>query len=178
MTIYPPDIQQQLNQYHIFLDTNVFIYASKNESFFNFLADLNNNAGCSFTTIPSVLFEFTRGADTARKYTERTDFLISLVDAINPMSFINSIPDFYTVMAKVNAGNKSYTDFLLAACLYQYRRAKTALLTTDIKAFPPFYPRAAIISVEHTNDIINFGVFEFDGDGYAAAARSILEESS
>lgn len=177
MTIYPPDIQRQLKDYHLFLDTNVFIYAAKNKSFFDFLTGLNNAANCSFTTIPSVLFEFTSGSDTAQKYAERTDFLTSLVDSINPVSFINSIPDFYTVMAKVNSKNKSYTDFLLAACLYQFRRSKVALLTTDLKAFPPFFPLTQLISVSHTNEVVNFGIFQFNSAGYAEAAKKILEEA-
>lgn len=154
----------------------MFIYASKNQQFFEFLVDLKNNANCGFTTIPSVLFEYTRTSTTPQIYAQRTDFVVSLVDNINSMTFINNIPDFSTVMAKVNGKNKSYTDFLLAACLYQYRESKAALLTTDIKGFPTFFERTQIVSVEHTNEIVNFGVFQFNRAKYASAARSTLEE--
>lgn len=132
-TVYPPLIQQELKDYHIFLDTNVFIYASKNESFFNFLADLKNGADCSFTTIQSVVFEFTNGSTTAKQYNERVEFLNSIVDSVNPVTFTSNISDFYIVMAKVNDQNKAYTDFLLAACLYNYRHTKVALMTADLK---------------------------------------------
>lgn len=178
MTIYPPQIHQQLKDYHLFLDTNAFIYASKSQSFFDFLFSLKTDGNCAFTTIPSVLFEFTNGSETATKYTERTEFLTSLVGSINPVSFLNNIADFYVVMAKVNYKNNSYTDFLLAACLYQYRRTKVALITTDLKAFPAFFKRTHIISTEHTNEVVNFGVFEFDTAGYAKAAQKALEEVS
>ena len=175
-TVYPPLIQQDLKDYHIFLDTNVFIYASKNESFFNFLVDLKNDANCSFTTIQSVVFEFTNNSDTAKKYNERIEFLNSIVDSVNPVTFINSIPDFYIVMSRVNGQNKAYTDFLLAACLYNFRRSKVALLTADLKAFPAFYPRTHILAVDHDKEIKNFGVYQFDPAGYAQAAANALKE--
>lgn len=174
MTVYSPRIQQELNSCHIFLDTNVFIYASKNKSFFDFLVSLKNEANCSFTTIPSVVFEFTNGSDSVDKYNERVDFINSLVDAVSPVSFLNTIADFYIVMAKVNDQNKAYTDFLLAASLYNYRRSKTALLTADLKAFPSFYTRTHILAVEHGKEIKNFGVYQFDSAGYAQAAANIL----
>jgi len=175
-TLYPPLIQQELKDHHIFLDTNVFIYASKNESLVDFLLGPNNDANCAFTTIPSVLFEFTRGSNTAPEYTKRVEFLTSLVESINPMSFLNNIADFHIVMSKINSKNKSYTDFLLAACLYQYRQSQVALITTDLGAFPPFFPRSHIVTVEHMNEVVNFGVFKFSPDAYAQAAAKTLEE--
>ncbi|HTE22775.1 MAG TPA: type II toxin-antitoxin system VapC family toxin [Candidatus Limnocylindria bacterium] len=175
-TLYPPLIRQELKDYHIFLDTNVFIYASKNESFFNFLVDLNNQADCAFTTIPSVLFEYTRGSNSATEYAKRTDFLKNMVESVNSMNFLNSIPDFHIVMAKADSNNKSYTDFLLAACLYQYRHVKVGLLTTDLKACPSFFPRSHLVTVEHTNEVVNFGVYQLNPEAYSQAAAKALEE--
>ena len=177
-TVYPPQIFQDLRDYYLFLDTNVFIYASKNESFFDFLVGLKNEAHCSFSTIPSVVFEFTNSSETMSQYNERLTFLISLVDATDPMTFLSNIPDFYVVMSKTNGQNKSYTDFLLAACLYNYRRTDVALLTADLKALPSFYPRTHILAVEHGKEIRNFAIYGFDGTGYAAAAKNVLAETS
>ena len=176
MTIYPPRILQELKDFHLFLDTNVFIYASKNKDFFDFLISLKVDGNCTFTTIPSVLFEFTQGANTTQIYNERTDFVTSLVDAINPVAFINTIQDFYIIMAKLNARNKSYTDFLLAACIYHYSHSPVALMTTDLKAFPAFFPRTHLITTEHRHDVINFGIYQFDTGGYANAAEKALQE--
>ena len=179
MTLYPPQILHDLNSHHIFLDTGVFITASKSESFVDFLVKLKNDANCSLTTIPSVVFEFTNGSESLEKYNARTESLNSLVDSVNPVTFLNNIQDFYVVMAKINDQNKSYTDFLLAACLYNYRRSKIALLTTDLKAFPSFYPRTHVVTVEQdrTKAIINLAIYKFDGKGYASAAERALREN-
>jgi hypothetical protein len=78
-------------------------------------------------------------------------------------------------MAKINGQNKSYTDFLLAACLYHYRHTKIALLTTDMKALPSFYPRSHVITVEldKSKEIKNLGIYGFDSEGYAQAAKKL-----
>lgn len=177
-TIYPPHIHHELKDFHVFLDTNVFIYAAKNESFFDFLASLKSDAHCGFATIPSVIFEFTNGANTMSQYNERVAFIKSIVDRIDPMAYLNKISDFYVVMSKVNEQNKAYTDFQLAACLYNYKHTKVGLLTADLKAFPAFYPRTHILAVEHKKEIKNFGVFQFDEKGYGEAAAKALNENS
>jgi hypothetical protein len=135
---------------------------------------LKTEASCTFITIPSVVFEFTHGVDNADTYSKRVDFVSSLVDSINPVTFLNEIGDFYVVMAKSNASNRAYTDFLLAACIYKFSHTPVALLTTDLKALPPFFPRTHIISTEHQLDVVNFGVYQFDSKGYATAAQKVL----
>ncbi len=92
------------------------------------------------------------------------------------MGFLDAISDFYIVMSKVNSKNKSYTDFLLAACLYHFQHAKVALLTTDLGAFPPFFPRSHIVTIEHANEVVNFGFYKFHAAHYAQAATKALEE--
>ncbi len=173
-TVYPPHIHQDLSGQYIFLDTSVFIYASKNKTFFDFLADLKSKAGCSFVTIPSVVFEFTRGSKTVSKYNQRLKFLNDLVDHINPVNFLNKISDFSVVMSKINDQNKAYTDFLLAACLYNFRHIAVTLLTSDLKAFSAFFSRTHILAVEHGREIKNFGFYKLNIDGYANAASNVL----
>lgn len=178
MTVYPPHIHQELRDYYIFLDTNVFIYASKNRSFFDFLASLKNDANCSFATIPSVVFEFTNHVDSIEQYNDRIAFVNSLTDRVDPMRFLSSITDFYVVMSRTNGQNSAYTDFLLAACLYNYApHVEVALLTADLKALPAFYPRTHILAIDHGREIKNFAVHGFDPEGYAAAAAKVLAES-
>ena len=92
------------------------------------------------------------------------------------MAFLNTISDFYVVMAKINEQNKAYTDFQLAACLYNYKHTDVALLTADLKAFPSFYPRTHILAVEHGREIKNFGIYQFDIKGYVTAATKALSE--
>lgn len=180
MTLYPQQILNDLKDHFIFLDTGVFITAPKSKSFVELLVKLRNEANCSFSTIPSVLFEYTNGSETLDRYNKKATFLKSLVDNIDPLTFLNNIPDFYVVMAKINDQNKSQTDFLLAACLYNYRHAKVALLSGDLKAYPAFFPRTHVITVEQdgTKAIRNLAVYKFDGAGYAQAAQSALSEAS
>jgi predicted nucleic acid-binding protein len=173
-TIYSPTITSDLKSHTLFLDTNVFIFASKNKSFFDFLVELKNKGDCAFATIQPVIFEYTRGIESAKAYNERIEFVNSVVDWVNPMKFLEDIEDFHVLMAKVNSGNKSYTDFLLAACLYQYGNRNTALLTADLKALPSFYERSHIITVEHGNELKNFGVYRMEMSGYFAALASAL----
>ena len=92
------------------------------------------------------MFEFTNGSNSVTKYNERIEFIKSLVNVIDPLTFLNKISDFYVVMAKINDQNKAFTDFQLAACLYHYRHTNIALLTADLKAFPEFYPRTHILA--------------------------------
>lgn len=177
-TLYPPQILSDLKDYFIFLDTGVFITASKSQSFVELLVRLRNESGCSFSTIPGVQFEFTRGSQTLEQYNTRTTLLKSLVDYIDPLRFLENMQDFYFVMAKINDNNKSQTDFQLAACLYNYRHTKVALLTGDLKAFPAFFPRTHVLTTEQdgTKSIRNLGVYQFNKAGYAQAAAKALED--
>ena len=178
MTVYPPQIQQDLSNATVFLDTNVFGSATRSESFFNFLVDLKENSSCSYSTIPSVLFEVVNGSSTLEIYNQRADFLRSLVDTIDPVKFIDRIEEFSVVMAKLNAQNKAYTDFLLACCLYNYRKSGNVyLLTSDLKALPSFFKRTHIIATEESKgDIRNFGVYSLNLSAYLKAASSLLAE--
>lgn len=182
-TLYIPTIVNELSDHFIFLDTGVFITAAKSESFAQLLIKLRKEGGCSFSTVPSVLFEFTSGSNSLDKYNKRAASLKSIVDNIDSLKFLDDIQDFYVVMAKLNAKNASETDFLLAACLYNYRHVKTALITGDFKAYPPFIPRTSVITVEHDKpykdnikQIVNLGIYKFDRTNYAKAAQSVLSE--
>lgn len=179
MILSPPHFLQDLNKSTIFLDTNVFSVASRNKDLLELLVDLKNEADCALTTIPSVLFEVTNGSNNLEIYNERAEFVISLVTMVNPMQFINNLSDFSVIMAKINAANKSYTDFLLAACLYNYRHAKVHLLTSDLRALPSFFQREHIITVEEkSGDVKNFGLYTFDEAAYTKAATNIIKEAA
>lgn len=181
-TIYQPEILADLKDHYLFLDTGIFIAASKTTSLAEFLVKLKNEAGCSFTTIPQVLFEFTNGSDSLDSYNKKAGFLKSIVDNIDPLTFLNNIPDFYVVMAKYNAQNDSQTDFTLAACLYNYHRGvKVGLLSSDLKAYPTFIQRSHILTVEQddrSKTIKNLVVYKFDRNAYARAAQRTLGRTS
>lgn len=178
MILYQPKLPQDLNKATLFLDTNVFSVAARSKSFLDFLIYLKSESGCAYTTIPSVLFEVTNGSSTLEVYNERAKFLDSLVESINPVSFINRIAEFSVIMAKLNANNKSYTDFLLASCLYHYRHANVYLMTTDLKALPSFFERTHLVTAEeNSGEVKNFGIYTFDEQAYVKAAAKTLREA-
>lgn len=179
MILYPPQTLPTLKDSTIFLDTNVFSVGTRCEPLIEFLVALKRDSQCALTTIPSVVFEFTNGSSELKIFNERREFISAIVDSINPAKYINDIDDFSVVMAKVNAQNKSYTDFLLAASLYHYRHAKVYFLTTDLKALPSFFDREFVITVEEkSNEIRNFGLYSFNEAHYIKSAQSVIEKGT
>lgn len=174
MPLHHPDLFAKLHNHTLFLDTNVFSTATRSKDFADFLVELKNEAACAFATIPSVVFEVTNGSSTLAIYNERAEYINLITDSVVPTNFIDRIQDFSVLMAKLNAGNKSYTDFLLAACLYQWRHMETYLITTDLKAFPSFFDRDFLITVEQdSGDVINFGLYRLNEDKYVRALGAL-----
>lgn len=178
MTLYHPELFQRLHSYTLFLDTNVFSAASRSKDFAHFLLELKGSASCAYATIPSVVFEVTQGSSTLDIYNERAQYVKATVDSVVPTSFIDKIQDFCVLMAKVNGGNKSFTDFLLAACLYHYRHSDVYLMTTDQKMFPNFFDRDFVITAEQDSGaIMNFGLHRLNETKYVKALQAILKEA-
>lgn len=93
MILCPPQLLQDLDTSTIFLDTNVFSIAARSKDFLRLLVSLKNEANCALTTISSVVFEVTNGSSSLEIYNQRADFITGLVNAINPMKFLDNIPD-------------------------------------------------------------------------------------
>jgi len=175
MTIYHPELFKQLLESTILLDTNVFSTAARSLDLASFLVLLRKESNCVFATIPSVIFESTNGSSSLATYNERLKYINNTVDAVIPTNFIDDIQDFQVLMAKLNGGNKAYTDFLLAACLYKYRHTNIQLLTADIKAFPPFFDRLSIITTEqNSGHVVNFGLYHLNESSYTKALTKAL----
>ncbi len=76
--LYSPNLIAELANSDLFLDTNTFIGAiSFPELFEEFFKQLKNS-GCAYITIPSVLFEFTRGVESIEAFNKRAEFITSL----------------------------------------------------------------------------------------------------
>lgn len=178
MTITHPELTSDLQGSTLFLDTNVFSGCIRSSGLLNLLSELSSKYDCSTVSIPSVLFEFVRGSNSLEIYNQNVEFYNSIVDYTNPMKFLDQLGEFAAVMAKLNKSNKSYTDFLLAACLYQYRsHQKTYLMTTDLRAFPSFFERVHLITTEEdgSGEVRNYGIIKFNTDKYVASASSIIK---
>jgi len=176
MVLHPPQIFEKLRYKTLFLDTNVFSTAFRYEELTNFLLDLREN-DCALVTIPSVLFEVTRGSATLSVYNERAEALKSLVTYTDPMAFANQLDAFSVVMAKLLKPERSqYTDFLLSACLFKYRASgEVLLMTSDIQSLPSSILIVSTSSLrKNRSEIRNFGIFRLNDAHYERASAELL----
>lgn len=170
--IYLPTLISELSHSDLFLDTNSFIGAiSYPEIFDAFFSDLKK-VGCAFLTIPSVVFEFTRGSASVGDFNKRTEF-ISTISAIYPIErYLDNLEDLVIILQKIQ-GNMSYTDFLLIACLYKFH--KSFLISANLRDFPvEILDRKFVVTIDNDKDIKNYGIYQFSTEKFNKAAESIL----
>lgn len=170
---YPPKLLIELSHKDLFFDTNTFIGAiSFPEIFEAFIKDLKN-VGCSYLTIPSVVFEFTRGTESIQDFNERTKFITDLSSIYPIERHLESLENLTVVLQRIQ-GHISYTDFLLIACLYKF--PKSFLISANHKDCPlDILDRKFIITVDTEKEIRNYGIYQFSSDKFNKAASSILK---
>ena len=178
MIAYSPELQADLRDSTLILDTNVFSAAASSKPLLDLLASLRNQYGATYCTIPSVLHEVVVGSTSIEVYNERLQFVKGLVDRTLPAhTYIEKHPDFAVVMAKLNATNKSYVDYQLALSAYNYRAsAQMYVMTTDQKALPSFFERVHLLTVEvgPKKVVNNFGISRFVEDKYIKAVQGLI----
>lgn len=171
---YPPDLVSDLNQADLFFDTTALIasitFPKELSDFFKKLTTVN----CTFLTIPSVLFEFTRGVDTIAGFNNRTTFLHGMISAIYPIErHLNEFRDLIVVLQRVR-GKMSYTDFLLCCCLYKFPKAY--LVSENHNDMPlEVLDRNSVLTIDKENEIRNWGIYKFSFTKYEIAAENILK---
>ncbi len=172
---YPPSLITELADADLFFDTNTFIGAiSLPETFRGLYNDLRG-AGCSFITIPSVVFEFTRGTNSLSGFGDRSEFVDGFVDAVYPIE--KHIDDFreLTVVLQQVKGDIHYTDFLLIACLYKF--AGSFLISSNRKDCPlDILDRKFVITIDANKEIRTYGVYQLSLAKFNKAAERILKE--
>lgn len=178
MTIlHDPKLISSLKNKYLFLDTNTFIAASKHGDYIGkLLLDLRNN-DCSLITIPSVLFEFTRTAQSVSDFDKQTKFLRSLA-TIYPIERSlgeSKIKVFMIIQQRICPGIK-YTDFLLSACLYKF--PDSYLMTEDREDFSlRILDRKFIITFDSDKDIRNHSIYAFSQPKFNKVAEKILKNA-
>jgi hypothetical protein len=180
MVISHPKLSKDLEHAHLFLDTNVFSTAFRNIELANLLVDLREN-GCALTTIPSVLFEVTRGSSSLEIYNQRAEGVDSLVDYIDPMRWANdNLDEFSVVMAKLVSVDKSqYTDFLLAACLVKFQGSRALLMTADLNSMPAsIFDRIHIITADNGKEVRTFGIYQLNPTNYGKVQLSLTKSQT
>lgn len=176
MTIlYDSSLVSSLSNKYLFLDTNTFIAATKyRDHIGKLLLNLRNN-GCSLVTIPSVLFEFTRTAQSVHDFDKQTKFLRSL-STIYPIerNLDESMMKVFMIVQQRICPRIKYTDFLLMACLYKF--PNSYLITEDREDFSlKILDRKFIITFDTDKDIRNHSIYVFSLLKFNKVAEKILK---
>lgn len=173
---YDLSLISELKNSNLFFDTNTFIASiSIPEIFGNLFESLKSNS-CAFLTIPSVMFEFTRGTESISDFDKRSEFIDSLAEAVYPIEkHIEDLRDLIVVLQRIK-GDIHYTDFLLIACLYKF--PKSFLISANHKDCPlDILNRKFIITVDTDKEIRNYGVYQFSLEKFNKAAEKILKSN-
>lgn len=172
--IYSPDLVSSLKGKYLFFDTNVFIGSLFVPELLKLIYTLKEN-GCEFLTIPSVLFEFTRGTKTILEYNQRIEAVKSL-SVVFPIEKYQGEFDDLTVVLQHLKGEMDYTEFLLCTCLYKFQTAK--IITENHHHFPlDILNREFLITVDNGKDLRNYAVYGFSLEKYNKAGEKILNAS-
>jgi|SRR3989344_2409739 len=163
------------SNFFVFLDTNCLIGAFVYPNIFSKLFDDLKKLSCEFLTIPSVAFEFTRGTKTVEEFNSKLEFLENLASIYQIEKHLEDFKDLTITLQKIK-GSASYTDFLLIAALYKFRKAPSYLLNSNHSDCPiDILDREAIVTVDTDKDIKNYGLYRFSEEKYSKAAENILK---
>lgn len=171
--LYDSDLATKLANSNLFFDTNTFIGALFfNETFGKLLGELRRKH-CAFLTIPSVLFEFTRGSDTVEAFNTRLKFIEGLTDTIYPIErSLAGFEDLTITLQKIKE-KMDYTDFLLCACLYKF--SNSFLITENHTHFPTtVFDRSFLITIDTDKELRNYAIYKFSKEKFNKAAENIL----
>lgn len=168
--LYNQGLLSDLSSTNLFLDTNSLkAFSSIQEIQELFKTTLK----CHFITIPSVVFEFTRGSDTPEIFNKRVGFIAELCTVYPIERHLEGLQELIIVLQRLR-GNASYTDCLLTACLYRFNSA--FLLTENHKDFPlEILDRKHLITIDTGREIRNYGVYQLSTLKFNKAADNILK---
>ena len=167
----------------LFIDTTVLIHASLSDEFRNVIKELVV-AGCTLYTISSVVYEFTRSANTLDGYAERLQFIEDLGIIIQTRAEELLGADYvFTVAYNLACGTSgrgpSYTDSLLARMLYKYRHSDVYVMTANHKDMPvSIFDRIEFITVDLTNEIATEAVYRLSEEKLGALLKNAQGLSS
>lgn len=151
---------------HVLLDTTVLINASKSDEFLALLSDLSSS-GCGLVTIPSVVYEFTRNANSITGYNERQEFIKTLNITVLPRveEMVEKEPVFRIAYAKAFSAKgdrgPSYTDALLCSVAYKYRANGMLVMTANHKDIPlSMFDRVELITIDISGDLRTEAIYK------------------
>ena len=173
--LYNQELLSNLKNSSLFFDTNTYIGALSYSNLYSELFFKLNENNCAFLTIPSVLFEFTRGTNSIENFNKRTKFIVEdLKSSIYPIERqLQGLENLTLVLQKIR-GTMDYTDFLLCVCLYKF--PGSFLITENHSHFPTeILDRKYLITIDTDKELRNYAIYEFSFDKFNKAAEKILK---
>lgn len=133
------------------------------------------DAGCTLTTIPSVVYEFSRGSRTIQEYSGYLDFINGFGTTV--FNRIEETIDeemkvFLVAYNKAFAGRgdkkaPSYTDSLLCATAYKFRNSDLKLITANYRDIPDsIFDRDELITIDVKGELRNEAIYSFSASKF------------
>lgn len=168
----------KINNKFVFLDTNIFVYASENDTFKDWIINNKEKNGVSFTTIDIVSFEYTRNCKDSSQIAKKRALIKLLAPTSIPSSQLFDL-EFSMIMSKiVSDKNCQFADFLLASALMKYSKNREDdlcyLLTADIKAFTSnLFEIKGILNISVKSNMVAIYLISFNKEEYIKALENI-----
>ncbi|HEU5005184.1 MAG TPA: hypothetical protein VFT49_03820 [Candidatus Saccharimonadales bacterium] len=174
---YTATLPTDLSTRYILVDSTALIHAAYSDEFLKLLTDIVG-AGCTLFTIPSVVYEYSRSADTPAKLKQRLEFIKELKIAV-----LNRVEEeiekhsiflvaYNRTFNKRNPG-PSYTDSLLCAMAYRFKHMQPLILSANHKDIPQsIFDRTELITIDISGGLQNEALYEFSESKFS----KLLEE--
>lgn len=178
---YTPTLVSDLEDSSVFIDSTVLIDASKSDAFLNLLTDISSS-GCTLYTIPSVVYEYTRTANTLRGYRERLEFVKELgIIVFNRIEeIIEKESRIFLVAYNIsfNENNRpSYTDSLICTMAYKHRSSSPLVLTANHKDMPlSIFDRKELITIDIKGKLQTEAFYQFSESKFSKVLGKLKKE--
>jgi hypothetical protein len=175
---HTPTLPEDLCESSIFIDSTSLIHASKSDEFLTLLSSIAAG-GCSFYTIPSVVYEYTRTSNSLEGFKERLEFIKELgIIVFNRVEeLIEPHRIFLVAYNREFQGNSrgpSYTDSLLCAMAYKHRGSSPYIMTANHKDMPgSIYDRTELITIDIGGELRTEALYQFSEERFGKVLNKI-----
>jgi len=164
----------------VFVDSTALIHAANSDELLNLLIDLHSK-GCLFFSIPSVVYEYARTANTPAKYKERLAFIKGLdIAVLNRVEEILVKEEVFHVaynMAFSGKSSPSYADSLICAMAYKYHKSKPYILTANHSDIPPsMFDRKELITIDIKGGLQNEALYQFSETKFSSILTKLEKQ--
>ena len=158
--ITPSDFFRTFKDFHILLDTSVFIDAFLNPVNFGEFFNNLRAQGTILVSLDVVKIEFLKGAPAVEKYNQKKEFFDQIVETCLPTTNETFVNLYKLVqMYKEDGKSLSVTDLFLGATLMQYK-GSLFLLTKNTTDFPTsIFNLKSYINISYTKGLHTYGVY-------------------